>query len=99
MDLQVEPNPVLGRTAKTLSTALHFAIMGLGEPNKDNTEVIHLLLEAKANLFAQKENKDTPLCLLAKTADDLDIADLLIQKMIEIDPKQTVPKILKCHGV
>jgi hypothetical protein len=91
MDIQIEPNPVFGRTARTQSTALHFAVMGLGEPNKDTKEVINLLLEAKADLFAQKVDKDTPLCLLAKTADDVDIANQLIQKMMEMDFKQTVP--------
>ncbi len=65
----------------------------LGKPKRDNTEGIKILLDAKADLFAMDMNTDIPLCLLAKTADNVYIANMLIQRMIEIDSKKTVSSI------
>ncbi len=86
-------NPVLATTLKTKSTALHFAILGLGAPEGGNAEVVRILLEAKADVFAKSEEEYTPLDLLAKTADNTNVADMLIQKMLQIDSSSKVCRL------
>ncbi len=88
--LCVDPNPVFEYTAQTKSTALHFAILSLGEPEGGNAGVIRVLVEAKADVSAMTQDNLTPLSLLAKTADDSDVFCMLIQKMIELDSSSEV---------
>jgi hypothetical protein len=88
--LHIEPNPVFEHTARTKSTALHFAILNLGEPKGGDAGVIRFLVEAKADVFAKTEDNSSPLTLLAKTADDLDVFGLLIQRTIEVNSNREV---------
>jgi hypothetical protein len=98
--IQSESNPVLVKTAKSQSTALHFAV---GQPSGCNPSIVRVLLDAKADVFAKtvdifaqsefKHTGHTPLCfhsLLSKTTEDTEVADMLIQKMVEIDPNNKV---------
>jgi ankyrin repeat protein len=89
IDLQRETNPVQVKTAKTKSTALHMAV---DQPDGGNPEVIRFLMEAKADVFATNEWKHSPLSLLAKASDNADVADILIQRMIETDSNNMVRK-------
>jgi hypothetical protein len=105
--LKSESDPVLETTAQTRSTALHFAV---GQPSGGNASVVRILLEAKADVFAKakadvfakdglarNEFSYTPLCLhslVSRNTDDTAVADMLIQKMVEIDPSSRVRNLI-----
>jgi hypothetical protein len=88
--LQIVPNPVFACTAWSRATPLHCAALGSAEQEGRNSEVVRILLDAKADVFAKNRGTHIPLSLLAKASDDVEIAELLMKKMTETNLEHPV---------
>jgi hypothetical protein len=96
--LQIQPNPVYARTEWTQATPLHCAVLGSSQEEGRNVEVVRILLDAKADVYAKNLGSHIPLSLLAKASDDVDIAALLMKKMIDIGSGRSVCTTPHCSN-